>query len=152
VTTAANDDNGADRTLATRRRLDATPEDVFRAFAEPDRLARWWGPAGFRNHFDLFDFRPGGHWKHEMEGPDGKRYPNEAVFAAIDAPSRIAIRHVSAPGFTLTVTLTPQGDGTDLDWRQTFDTVALRQQLEAVCIPANEQNLDRLQAELAANR
>lgn len=139
-----------DRTLATRRRLAASRERVFRAFAEPDRLARWWGPAGFRNHFELFDFRPGGHWKHEMEGPDGKRYPNEAVFAAVDAPSCIAIRHVSAPAFVLTVTLTEHGDATEIEWRQVFDSAEVCRQLAPVCIPANEQNLDRLQAELAS--
>jgi uncharacterized protein YndB with AHSA1/START domain len=140
----------ADRTLVTQRRLAAPREQVFRAFAEPDRLARWWGPAGFRNHFELFDFRPGGHWKHEMEGPDGKRYPNEAVFAAIDAPACVAIRHVSAPQFVLTVTLTPEDGGTLVEWRQVFDSADVCRQVAGVCIPANEQNLDRLQAELAS--
>ena len=139
----------ADRTLLTRRRLAASREQVFRAFAEADRLARWWGPAGFTNHFALCDFRPGGHWKHEMEAPDGRRYPNEAVFAAINPPGCIVIRHVSAPGFTLTVTLTEQDGGTEIEWRQAFDSAEVCRQLAAVCVPANEQNLDRLQAELA---
>ncbi|MGZ5179273.1 MAG: SRPBCC domain-containing protein [Ramlibacter sp.] len=139
-----------DRALVARRRLAATPAQVFDAFREPQRLARWWGPAGFRNHFAVFEFRPGGRWRHEMEGPDGQRYPNEALFEALEPGSRVVVRHVSAPGFTLTVTLTPAGGGTDLEWRQVFDTAALRAQLQAVCEPANEQNLDRLQAELAA--
>ncbi|MGZ5846690.1 MAG: SRPBCC domain-containing protein [Ramlibacter sp.] len=139
-----------DRALIARRRLAATPAQVFDAFREPQRLARWWGPAGFRNHFAVFEFRPGGRWRHEMEGPDGQCYPNEALFEALEPGSRVVVRHVSAPGFTLTVTLTPAGGGTDLEWRQVFDTAALRAQLQAVCEPANEQNLDRLQAELAA--
>ena len=146
MSTAAGDD----RALATRRRLAASPAQVFAAFRDPQRLARWWGPAGFRNHFENFEFRPGGRWKHEMEGPDGKRYPNEARFDAIEEPPRIVIRHVSAPGFTLTVTMAPAGDGTELQWRQEFDSADLRRQLEAVCTPANEQNLDRLAAALAA--
>lgn len=139
----------ADRALATRRRLAATPEQVFAAFREPQRLARWWGPAGFRDHIETFEFRPGGRWPHVMEGPDGTRYPNQARFEQIEAPARIVIRHVSAPGFTLTVTMAPAGEDTELQWRQVFDTAELRRQLEAVCIPANEQNLDRLAAELA---
>ena len=139
-----------DRALVTRRRLAATPAQVFDAIRDPQRLARWWGPAGFSNHFAVFEFRPGGRWQHVMEGPDGARYPNEAVFEAIEPDSRVVVRHVSAPGFTLRVTLAPAGSGTDLEWRQVFDTAALRAQLQAVCEPANEQNLDRLQAELAA--
>lgn len=140
----------ADRTLATSRRYAASPAQVFAAFREPRRLARWWGPAGFSNHFEVFEFRPGGRWQHEMEGPDGTRYPNEARFDAIEEHARIVIRHVSAPGFTLTVTMAPEGGGTALQWRQVFDTADLRRQLEAVCKPANEQNLDRLATELAA--
>jgi uncharacterized protein YndB with AHSA1/START domain len=138
-----------DRALATQRRVAASREQVFAAIRDPQRLARWWGPAGFINHFALCEFRTGGRWSHEMEGPDGKRYPNESVFDTIDPPGRVAIRHVSAPGFTLTITLTPEGDGTLVGWRQVFDTASLREQLQAVCVPANEQNLDRLQAELA---
>lgn len=147
MSTAASE---ADRTLATGRRLAASPAQVFAAFRDPQRLARWWGPEGFRNHFETFEFRAGGRWLHVMEGPDGTRYPNQARFDAIEEPSRIVIRHVSAPGFTLTVTLAPEDGGTGLQWRQVFDTVDLRRQLEAVCKPANEQNLDRLAAELAA--
>ena len=133
----------------TARAIAAPVDDVFAALRDPARLARWWGPAGFRNHFEVFEFRPGGRWKHEMEGPDGKRYANDALFETIDEPGRVVIRHVSAPGFTLTITLADERGGTRVDFRQVFDTVALREQLQAVCLPANEQNLDRLQAELA---
>jgi hypothetical protein len=39
--------------------------------------------------------------------------------------------------------------GTQLDWCQDFEDEMLCQQLAPVCVPANEQNLDRLEAELA---
>jgi uncharacterized protein YndB with AHSA1/START domain len=136
-----------DRALATSRRLAATPAQVFDAIRDPARLARWWGPAGFRNHFAVFDFRPGGRWQHEMEGPDGTRYPNQSVFEATE-PSRVVVRHLG-PDFRLSITLADAAGGTQLGWRQVFDDAAVCRQLSAICIPANEQNLDRLEAELA---
>ena len=35
-------------------------ELVFNAWANPDHLKKWWGPAGFTNTFNEFDFRVGG--------------------------------------------------------------------------------------------
>jgi uncharacterized protein YndB with AHSA1/START domain len=142
--TSQSDD---DRALATGRRLAASPAAVFEAIRDPARLARWWGPAGFKNTFSVFEFQPGGRWQHVMEGPDGTRYPNEALFEAVD-PSRVVVRHLH-PAFRLAITLAPDGAGTQLTWRQVFDEAAACRQLESICIPANEQNLDRLEAELA---
>jgi uncharacterized protein YndB with AHSA1/START domain len=136
-----------DRALATSRKLAAPPAEVFEAIRDPARLARWWGPAGFSNHFTVFEFQPGGRWQHEMQGPDGTRYPNEAVFEAVD-PSRVVIRHL-APAFRLTISLAEAAGGTQLGWRQVFDDARVGRQLAPMCIPANEQNLDRLEAELA---
>ena len=42
----------------TLRHFAAPPAAVFAALAAPDRLARWWGPDGFANTFDVFDFQP----------------------------------------------------------------------------------------------
>src|SRR5512139_1975432 len=91
----------------SNREIPASPEAVFSAFEKPEVLARWWGPAGFTNTFEIFDFRPGGQWKFVMHGPDGKSYPNECLFAEISRPGRIVIRHVVEPLFTLTVSITP---------------------------------------------
>ncbi|RYY93848.1 MAG: polyketide cyclase [Comamonadaceae bacterium] len=143
---AALDPTG-ERTLATSRRVAAAPAAVFDALRDPQRLARWWGPAGFRNHFEVCEFRPGGRWLHTMEGPDGTRYPNQATFEATD-PTRVVVRHLD-PAFRLTVTLVEDAGGTRVGWRQTFDDPQVCRRLSPVCTPSNEQNLDRLEAELA---
>ena len=137
-----------DRTLFTDRRLAAPPGRVWQAFADPAQLARWWGPEGFTNEFEHFDFRPGGDWRFWMVGPDGQRYWNENRFVTLEAPQRLELAHVVAPHFTMTVTLAPEAGGTRLAWWQRFETAELRRALEAICIPANEQNLDRLDAVL----
>lgn len=132
------------RTLSTERWLAAAPERVWQAFADPHQLKRWWGPAGFSNEFQEFDFSEGGDWRFWMIGPDGKRYWNECRFITVLPCSRLVINHTVAPLFHLTISLTAQDHGTLLSWEQCFETAALCQALEAVCRPANEQNLDRL--------
>ncbi len=44
--------------LVTSREFQAPRELVFEAWANPEHLARWWGPKGFTNTFKSFDFRP----------------------------------------------------------------------------------------------
>lgn len=84
-----------------------------------------------------------------MHGPDGKDYPNENVFREIVVPERVVVEHVSKDHhFVLTITLTARGDQTLVGWRQVFDTASARKQVAAVVGKANEQNLDRLAAEV----
>lgn len=136
--------------LATRRHLPYPPDAVYAAFVDPERLARWWGPAGFTNTFAQCDVVEGGEWVFTMHGPDGTDYPNRNVFAALEPGRRVVIEHVCAPLFALTVTLTAVEGGTELDWSQDFHDPAVARALRAVCEPANEENLDRLHAELRA--
>ena len=136
--------------FATQRRLPHPPEAVYAAFSDGERLARWWGPAGFTNTFQTFDFRPGGRWEFVMHGPDGAHYPNASVFRALTPSALVVIEHVSPPHFTLTVTLAPAPGGTLLTWAQAFPDAAVAARVRAIVEPANEQNLDRLGAVLAA--
>jgi len=69
--------------VSTERVLSVCPRDVFAAFERPDRLAQWWGPDGFRNTFEEFEFTHDGRWINVMHGPNGVDYPNESVFREI---------------------------------------------------------------------
>ena len=73
------------------RDIAASPESVFSAIQDPARLARWWGPEGFRSTFHTFEFRPGGAWVFTMHGPDGTDYPNENVFREIVPARRVVV-------------------------------------------------------------
>lgn len=137
------------RAVSTARVLQAAPEAVFQAIADPTSLARWWGPAGFRTTFHSFEFREGGHWAHTMHGPDGSDYANECRFAQIVPHQRVVIAHLSAPRFQLTITLAPQDGGTRVHWHQAFEDAETCARLAPMCAPCNEQNLDRLAAVLA---
>jgi uncharacterized protein YndB with AHSA1/START domain len=141
----------ADAHAIVARRLLAVPrERVWAAFSDPHVLARWWGPAGFMNTFSEFDFRSGGAWRFTMRGPDGAAYAMDHRFQEIVAPERIVVRHLQ-PGhdFTLTITLAAEGARTRLTWHLLFDDPAEAEHARAFVEPANEQNLDRLEAALS---
>lgn len=133
-----------DKTMRTSRVLPFSPAAIYAAFSSSELLAQWWGPEGFTNTFDVFEFKAGGQWKFVMHGPDGNDYPNESVFAVLEPNSKIVIEHVCAPLFTLTVKLNAVADGTHLSWEQAFADEATAQAVKHIVEPANEQNLDRL--------
>ena len=139
---------GENRSDCRNRTLAATPSDVFAAMSDPVRIARWWGPAGFTNTIHHFEFRPGGKWLLTMHGPDGKDYPNESRFTRIQTDRLFEMEHLSPPHFMLRIELQPTPVGTEVVWRQTFDTAEHYRRMAEFVASANEQNLDRLAAEV----
>ena len=141
----------ADREIVSTRVFDAPRERVFRAFSDPRVLARWWGPDGFTSTFQEFDFRPGGAWRFVMHGPDGTDYRNESGFIEVVSPERIVLEHLRPMHrFLMTMTFAEEAGKTRLTWRMEFESVAELERVRAFIPGANEQNFDRLQAQLAA--
>ena len=132
------------RTLRTTRTIHYSAQDVYDAFASASVLASWWGPNGFTNTFEVFEFRVGGRWVFTMHGPDGKDYANQSYFVALEPAQRVVIRHDCPPFFTLTVQLSSVPAGTHLVWEQVFDDIETAQAVSARVGRANEENLDRL--------
>ena len=135
-------------TFNTSREIPATVEQVFAAISDPKRLARWWGPAGFTNTFNVCEFKNGGRWSFIMHGPNGNDYPNEIVFAEIESPRKVVFQHISEPKFQLTILLAPSAVGTVVSWAQAFESSEVAGHLEHIVVPANEQNLERLSIEV----
>ncbi|MBK7501931.1 MAG: SRPBCC domain-containing protein [Burkholderiaceae bacterium] len=130
------------------RDIPATPAQVFAAISTPERLARWWGPNGFTNTFSEFDFKTGGKWSLVMHGPDGANYPNDNVFGEIIPNQKVVVEHPMQPVFRLTIELAPSSTGTLVTWAQTFESDDVARQIEHIVVPANDENLQRLQAEV----
>lgn len=140
-----------ERIFHTERTLPFSPQHVYNAFATAELLAIWWGPEGFTNEFEVFEFNVGGRWKFVMVGPDGVRYPNQNVFTELEPASRVMIRHDCEPFFTLTVQLTEVAGGTHLSWNQVLDNLEVARAVRARVGAANEENLDRLTLVLASS-
>lgn len=128
--------------------IPASPAQVFAALRDPARVARWWGPAGFTNTIHTHEFTPGGRWLLTMHGPDGKDYPNESRFSRIVPDQLLEIEHQSGHHFLLTLELEAVTGGTTVRWCQTFDTIEHYSRLAGFVATANEQNLERLAAEV----
>lgn len=85
--------------IVTSRIFAAPPDRVWRAWTDPQQLARWWGPNGFNTTTREIDVRPGGAWRYVMHGPDGTDYESEIVFAEVERPKRLVYVHTDAPVF-----------------------------------------------------
>ena len=135
----------AGRQIVSTRVFDAPREALFRAFADPAALAKWWGPRGFTNTFQEFDLRPGGAWRFVMRGPDGAEFANVSRFVEVVPPERIAFRHEEpVHGFDMVMTFESESAGTRLTWDMTFDSVEEVARIGHLVVDGNEENFDRL--------
>ena len=78
-----------EREIVITRVFDAPRELVWKAWTEPERIMRWFGPKGFTTPVCKVDLRPGGVMHFCMRSPDGKDYWNGGVFREVVPPSRL---------------------------------------------------------------
>src|SRR5438093_3612694 len=78
----------AERELVITRVFDAPPHLVFKAWTEPERLVRWWGPQGFTTPSCTMDVRPGGAFSFCMRSPEGIDHWLQVVYREIVDPAR----------------------------------------------------------------
>jgi uncharacterized protein YndB with AHSA1/START domain len=72
------------------RLLPAPAPLVFGMHAEPESLARWWGPTGFTAPSVELDLRVGGRYRIEMQPPEGPSFFLAGEFRVVDVPTRLA--------------------------------------------------------------
>jgi uncharacterized protein YndB with AHSA1/START domain len=99
------------------RVLPAPQPIVFRAHAEPDLLARWWGPKGFSAPSIEYDLRVGGRYRIAMQPPEGDLFYLAGEFREVDPPRRLAY--------------TFRWEDPDPDDRETVVTFSLRERGES---------------------
>jgi uncharacterized protein YndB with AHSA1/START domain len=73
------------------RIFDAPRELVWKAWTEPERLMRWWGPKTFTSPACEIDLRVGGKYFSCMRAPDGKDYWSTGVYREIVEPERLVM-------------------------------------------------------------
>jgi uncharacterized protein YndB with AHSA1/START domain len=78
----------AERELVVTRVFDAPREFVFKAWTQPEHLARWWGPRGYSLPSCQIAARPGGSYRFQMRSPEGDLHWWHGVVREIE-PERI---------------------------------------------------------------
>ncbi len=114
-------DDRIDPTALILGRLVAAPRsNVFRAWTEPELLARWWWPARFRTTYEV-DLRPGGRWRFRTADlPDLGVLTVGGAFLEVRAPERLVYTWVwegeggDAGDTLVTVEFRDRGDQTEV--------------------------------------
>ena len=75
--------------LVIERTFNAPRDLVWKAWTEPERFKRWWGPKTFTTPFSEIDLRVGGAYRYCMRAPDGKDYWGGGTFREIVPQRRI---------------------------------------------------------------
>lgn len=113
----------------------AAPVDrVWRVWADPRLLERWWGPPTWPATVDRFDLKPGGDVRYHMTGPDGTKAGGWWAITEVDEPHHLefddgfaddAGEPVDLEDVThAVVTLEESGSGTRMTTMSTFRTAA----------------------------
>jgi uncharacterized protein YndB with AHSA1/START domain len=116
-----------------------SPEDVWSALTDADRLADWWPPFATNVHVDL---RVGGTMTFEW--PDGPQL--EFRFLRVEQPTLLEHTHTS-PGSWMRYELEPAGDGTRL--HATYFVPDPDEAIRRGDVVGGHYGFDRLQAALA---
>ena len=138
-----------DREIVTTRVFNAPRELVYKAWTDPVHLKAWWGPKGFTNTFNTFDFRIGGKWSFVMHGPEKGNYNNECTFIVIREPELLVWDRQSKPIFQVEVAFEAlAANETRVIFKQKFETAEECNKLRPFVPEKNEENMDKLEAEL----
>ncbi len=92
------------REITLTRVISAPRELVFRAWTDPEQLARWFGPEGFTVPVCRLEARVGGKWSLTMRANDelaalvGRDHPAGGEFREVEAPSRLVFTNNALDG------------------------------------------------------
>ena len=114
ISTVGNDQIVAEMTI------EASPETVFSALTDPQKLKAWWGDEekGYRTEKWTIDLRVGGKWRGEGKGANGEPFLVEGEYVEIDPPRILAYTWrpswVETSVTTVRFVLTAKNNGTHL--------------------------------------
>lgn len=147
--TFSNMKTSPDCEIVTARIFNWPRKLVYQAWTEPEYLQVWWGPKGFTNTFNTFDFREGGKWDFIMHGPDKGRYHNQCTFMFIREPELLVWDRQSKPIFQVEVNFDElDAERTKVTFKQKFTTAEACDKIRKYTVGKNDENFDRLEAVL----
>jgi uncharacterized protein YndB with AHSA1/START domain len=108
------------REFTSSRILEAPRELVWKAWTDPEQLARWWGPQGMHTPLDKIEveLRAGGAFKLTMVSDQGgAEFPSDMRFRELVEPERLSFAWEAQRGLgagEVTVTFVDLGGRTEM--------------------------------------
>ncbi|MGO4427670.1 SRPBCC domain-containing protein, partial [Streptomyces sp. MCAF7] len=110
---------------------------VWRLWADPRQLERWWGPPTYPATMEQHDLTPGGEVAYFMTGPEGDKHHGWWRITSVNAPTSLEFTDGFAnpdgtpaadmPTTTVRVLLTEHDGGTRMELHSAYDS---REQME----------------------
>ena len=116
--------------LTLKRRLNAPPSKIYRAWTDAAKISRWFGPEDAEILRAETDVRVGGRFRIVFRGPDGEEHDVGGVYREVVPNQKLvftwAWRSTPERESLVTVALKRDGDGTMLTLlhEQFFDEAA----------------------------
>jgi uncharacterized protein YndB with AHSA1/START domain len=126
-----------EKVVVVRRRFEASPEEVYRAFVDPTLLPQWLlGPEGWTMPVCISEPKPGGKIRYEWSNGKGGGFYLTGEFIELDPPRRIV--HVErmhmpdpTPDNRVETTFTAVDRGTLMVMRMSLPDAATRKAMLA---------------------
>jgi uncharacterized protein YndB with AHSA1/START domain len=123
-------------------RFAAPVEKVWRVWADPDLLGRWWGPPTYPATVVRHELKPGGVVHYFMTSPEGHQHYGLFQMEEVDEPRLLRFQDAFAdaegnaqpqpPGSRIQVTLEPDGEATRMTTVTVFPSAEAMAQLLAM--------------------
>jgi uncharacterized protein YndB with AHSA1/START domain len=116
--------------LTLKRRLKASPEKVFAAWTDPEKVKRWMGPGDAKAISAECDARAGGHYRWVMQNGAGEIHDVSGAYREFVPSEKLvftwAWKSTPERQSLVTVLIKPDGDGSllTLTHEQFFDEEA----------------------------
>lgn len=113
------------------REFDAPVAAVFRAHKEPELVAQWLGPDGYKMQIERYDFTTGGGYRYVHVNPEGEKFAFNGVFHVV-RENEFAIQTFEFAGFPdvvsiESITFADLGDGrTKITGRAVYPSLEAR--------------------------
>ncbi len=130
-------------TMSIEATFDAPVEQVWRVWADPRKLERWWGPPTYPATVLDHELTPGGRVTYFMTGPEGDQHRGWWQVLAVESPHRLEFEDgfadgagepdPSMPTTTTRVSLTErENGGTTMAIETTFPTLEAMEKMVAM--------------------
>ncbi|HLV21585.1 MAG TPA: SRPBCC domain-containing protein [Polyangiaceae bacterium] len=123
--------------VVAKRRFEASPEEVFRAFMDPELIQQWMlGPEGWTMPVCIHEGVPGGKIRYEWSDGKGGGFYLTGEILELDPPHRsVHVERMHLPDPTpdnhIVTTFTADGSGTLVTMRMTLPDAETRKAMLA---------------------